>query len=113
VLDEKGKEKIKKLCDFAPLHNKSQLNAINQVSEDFPKAKGYAVFDTSFHQTIPDYAYLYPIPEQYYKGLLIRKYGFHGTSHKYVAQEAAKLMQKSFSELKIISLHLGNGYEKK
>ncbi|MGM9476078.1 acetate/propionate family kinase [Pedobacter sp. GSP4] len=101
------KKEIKKLFSLAPLHNPVNYKCIEVAEQTFVKAKQVAVFDTAFHQTIPQQAYRYAIPEWYYKEHGIRVYGFHGTSHKYVSEQAIKQLNKVSS--KIISIHLGNG----
>ncbi len=100
---------IKECSDLAPLHNPAALLGINACKEVMPDKKMVAVFDTAFHQTIPEKAYIYPIPYKYYEKYKIRKYGFHGTSHKYVSIRVAELMQKPVEELKTIVCHLGQG----
>lgn len=99
-------KKIKELNNLAPLHNPVNIKGIEIMKKILPDKVNLAVFDTAFHSTIPQYAYLYGIPYEYYEKDLIRKYGFHGTSHKYVIQEALK--KYPFAK-KIISCHLGNG----
>lgn len=94
---------------LAPLHNPPNLIGIRLAEELFPGKPQVAVFDTNFHQTIPEKAYLYALPYDYYTDHRIRKYGFHGTSHKYVAKETARLMGKSLDKINLITLHLGNG----
>ncbi len=94
---------------LAPLHNPPNLIGIRVAEELFPGKPQVAVFDTNFHQTIPEKAYLYALPYDYYTEHRIRKYGFHGTSHKYVARETARLMGKETEEVNLITLHLGNG----
>lgn len=101
------KQLIKKLFSLAPLHNPVNYKCIEVAEETFPNAKQIAVFDTAFHQSIPEEAYRYAIPEWYYKEHGIRAYGFHGTSHKYVSEQAIGYLNKENS--KIISVHLGNG----
>jgi acetate kinase len=98
---------IKIFSELAPLHNPHQLAGIMACKSYIPDARQVAVFDTAFHQTIPDYAHMYALPLDYYKKFKIRKYGFHGTSHKYVSGEAMKLLKKK--NTKIIVCHLGNG----
>jgi acetate kinase len=101
--------KIKQCCEIAPLHNPANLAGILACKKLLPGTKQIAVFDTAFHQTIPDYAHIYGLPYRYYTQFGIRKYGFHGTSHEYVAHEAARRLKKHLAELKIITCHLGNG----
>jgi acetate kinase len=107
LITEDVKKQIKKLFSLAPLHNAVNYKCIEVAEATFPSAKQVAVFDTAFHQTIPEKAYRYAIPEWYYKEHGIRVYGFHGTSHKYVAAQAINWLQKKNS--RIISIHLGNG----
>nr|CAA95986.1 acetate kinase [Thermoanaerobacterium thermosaccharolyticum DSM 571] len=95
--------------ELAPLHNPANIEGIKACTQIMPDVPMVAVFDTAFHQTMPDYAYLYPIPYEYYTKYKIRKYGFHGTSHKYVSQRAAEILNKPIESLKIITCHLGNG----
>ena len=103
------KEKIKQLFEVAPLHNPANLKGIDAMETLLPGLPQVAVFDTSFHQTMPEKAYLYGLPYEYYEKNKIRRYGFHGTSHKFVAQKAAALIGKNLEDLKIITCHLGNG----
>ncbi len=102
-------KKIRECCSIAPLHNPANLAGILACSKLLKGVKQVAVFDTAFHQSIPDYAYIYGLPYEYYTKFCIRKYGFHGTSHEYVAHEAAHTFKKHINELKIITCHLGNG----
>ncbi|MDD4894261.1 MAG: acetate kinase [Candidatus Omnitrophica bacterium] len=101
--------KIKQCSCLAPLHNPANLAGIIACKKLLPGIRQVAVFDTAFHQTLPDYAYIYGLPYEYYKRFGIRKYGFHGTSHEYVAHEAARRLNKPMDKLKIITCHLGNG----
>lgn len=102
-------KEIKKCSALAPLHNPVNLAGILACKKLLTRTRQVAVFDTAFHQTLPDYAYIYGLPYEYYKRLGIRKYGFHGTSHEYVAQEASRRLKRPFNKLKIITCHLGNG----
>ena len=102
-------EGIEKCCELAPLHNPANLLGIKAVETLMPNVPQVAVFDTSFHQTMPDYSYMYAIPYEYYDKYKIRRYGFHGTSHKFVAQKGAELAGLDFNNSKIITCHLGNG----
>ena len=102
-------EEMTRCIDFAPLHNPPNLKGINAALKLLPDAPQVGVFDTAFHQTMPDYAYIYGIPYELYKRHGIRRYGFHGTSHRYVSRKCADLMGKDIKKLKIITLHLGNG----
>jgi len=109
LIDNDVKKDIETCIDLAPLHNPANLKGILSVEKLIPGVPQVAVFDTSFHQTMPDYAYMYAIPYEYYEKYRIRKYGYHGTSHKFVANKAAKLLGKDIKDLKIITCHLGNG----
>ncbi|MFI3291902.1 MAG: acetate kinase [Rikenellaceae bacterium] len=102
-------DKIRQLFAIAPLHNPANLDGILSINEVLPGVPQVAVFDTSFHQTIPAQNYLYAIPYEYYEKYRVRKYGFHGTSHKFVAQKAAKLAGLDFYNSKIVTCHVGNG----
>ena len=102
-------EKIERCCELAPLHNPANLLGIKAMEKLIPGLPQVAVFDTSFHQTMPDYAYIYPLPYKYYEQDKIRRYGFHGTSHKFVAQTGAELAGLDMAKSKIITCHLGNG----
>lgn len=100
---------IEDCSDLAPLHNPANIVGIKAFTEVLPNVPSVAVFDTAFHQTMPPESYLYSIPYEYYEDYAVRKYGFHGTSHKYVSERAAVLLGKPIEELKLISCHLGNG----
>jgi acetate kinase len=100
---------IEKNVPLAPLHNPPNLDGIRVSQELFPGIRQVAVFDTAFHQSIPPYAYHYALPYELYAKLRIRRYGFHGTSHKYVTAECARLMGRSPDEMNLITVHLGNG----
>ena len=102
-------DQIEDLSEFAPLHNPANATGIKAFRKILPDITSVAVFDTSFHQTIPKVNYLYSIPKEYYTKHNARKYGAHGTSHKYVAERAAELLEKPIEDLKIITCHLGNG----
>ncbi len=101
--------KIKECSKLAPLHNPANIAGIEACQELLSSVHQVAVFDTAFHQTIPPRAYLYAIPYKYYKEYNLRKFGFHGMSHQYVAREAAKKLGRSLHKLKLITCHLGNG----
>ncbi|MFA0816355.1 MAG: acetate/propionate family kinase [Anaerofustis sp.] len=107
VIDEKVLAAIEECIPLGPLHNPANLIGINACAEALPGVPMVAVFDTAFHQTMPKKAFIYAIPYKYYENNHIRKYGFHGTSHKYVSQRAAKLL--GTDQLKLITCHLGNG----
>lgn len=109
IIDDRVKEVIDECSALAPLHNPPNLVGINACEEAMPGVPNIAVFDTAFHQTLPPKAYLYALPYEIYEKYKIRKYGFHGTSHKYVANRAAEILGKPVEELKIITCHLGNG----
>lgn len=109
LIDENVLEAIRECNDLAPLHNPANLIGIEACQALMPGVPMAAVFDTAFHQTMPEEAYLYGIPYHYYENYKIRRYGFHGTSHSYVSREAAKLLGRPYEELKLIICHLGNG----
>lgn len=108
-IDEDAKAKIKALGEIAPLHNPANLKGIETMEQLLPSVPQVAVFDTSFHQTLPKKAYIYGIPYEYYEKYGVRKYGFHGTSHKFVAEKACGLLGWNIQDKKIITCHLGNG----
>lgn len=109
LIDENVMESIKECIKLAPLHNTPNIIGINACKDLMPTTPMVAVFDTAFHQTLPDYAYMYPLPYDLYTKYGIRKYGFHGTSHKYVSKYTAEFLNKDIKDLKIITCHLGNG----
>ena len=109
IITPEVKEAIQKCCELAPLHNPANLIGIDACEKIMPGVPQVAVFDTAFHQTMPERAFLYALPYEYYEKYKIRRYGFHGTSHKFVAQEAAKMINRPLQESKIITCHLGNG----
>ena len=109
VIGDKEREEIEKLCTLAPLHNPASLTGIDAMKKLLPNVKHVGIFDTSFHQTMPPEAYLYALPYEYYTEKKIRRYGFHGTSHKYVGPKAAELVGIPYETAKIVSCHLGNG----
>ena len=102
-------QKMEECIDLAPLHNPPNLKGIYAMKELLPDTPQVGVFDTAFHQTMPDYAYMYAIPYKLYKKYGIRRYGFHGTSHRYVSKRVAEFLGKDYSAMKIITCHLGNG----
>ena len=102
-------EAIEKCCDLAPLHNPANLIGIHACEEIMPGVPQVAVFDTAFHQTMPERAYMYALPYEYYEKYKVRRYGFHGTSHRFVSEEAAKMMDRPYDQTKTITCHLGNG----
>ena len=109
LIDEDVIAKIEECAELAPVHNKAAVTGIRAAMEAMPGKPNVAVFDTVFHQTIPEERYMYPIPYKYYEKYGIRKYGFHGTSHKYVSQRVAELLGKPIEDLKTIVCHLGQG----
>lgn len=109
LVDEEVIQKVEELSLLAPLHNPANAAGIRAFKELLPDITSVVVFDTSFHTTMPEKAYRYPLPTKYYKENKVRKYGAHGTSHEYVAHEAAKLLGKPLEELKLITCHIGNG----
>ena len=109
VVDEQAKENIRSLFEIAPLHNPANLEGILSIDKVLPGIPQVAVFDTSFHQTIPAINYLYALPYEYYDKYRVRKYGFHGTSHKYVAKVGAEMVGLDFENSKIVTCHIGNG----
>lgn len=109
VIDGKVLEALKMCVPLAPLHNPPNITGIEACEKIMPGVPQVAVFDTAFHQTMPASAYMYALPYEYYEKYKIRKYGFHGTSHKFVSQEVAKMMGKDLKDLKVITCHLGNG----
>ena len=108
-IDQKVIEGIESLCDLAPLHNPGSLQGIHAMEEVLPGIPMAAVFDTSFHASMPPEAYLYAVPYEYYEKYRVRRYGFHGTSHKYVAERAAAFVGKDWKTSKIVTCHLGSG----
>ncbi|MNM49396.1 Acetate kinase [compost metagenome] len=109
VIDEDVMKQLEECAKLAPLHNPPNIIGINACKALMPNTPMVGVFDTAFHQTMPEKAYLYALPYELYKDHHIRKYGFHGTSHKYVSMKAAEAMGKDIKELKIVNCHLGNG----
>ena len=109
LIDEEVMSSLEECVKLAPLHNPPNIIGIKACKELMPDTPMTAVFDTAFHQTMPEEAYIYALPYEYYNQYGIRKYGFHGTSHKYVSQKAAEVMGRDIHGLKIITCHLGNG----
>ena len=109
LITEEVIQKITECIEIAPLHNPPNLAGINAITELLPTVPQVAVFDTAFHQTMPDYAYMYGIPHSLYTKYGIRRYGFHGTSHRYVSRRAADFLGLDYSNSRIIVAHLGNG----
>jgi len=108
-LNEDVEKAVEALAELAPLHNPANLVGFRAFKKELPNARHVAVFDTAFHQTMEDDIYLYPIPYEYYENYKIRRYGFHGTSHYYVSQRVAHLMNKKAEDINVITCHLGNG----
>ncbi len=102
-------QEIEEVSELAPLHNPANLTGIQAFREVLPNVPAVAVFDTAFHQTMPEQSFLYSLPYEYYEKYGIRKYGFHGTSHKYVSERASELMGVPLDQLRLLSCHLGNG----
>lgn len=109
IVDKKVTQTIQELISLAPLHNPANLQGIEAMQSKLPHIPHVAVFDTAFHTTLPQEAYTYALPYELYENNHIRRYGFHGTSHEYLAQEAAKKLQKPLKQTNLITLHLGNG----
>jgi len=108
-IDEEVLKTIRACAELAPLHNPPNILGIEACQALIPQAPQIAVFDTAFHGTIPEYAYIYAIPYEYYEKYGIRRYGFHGTSHRYVAERAARMMGKNLTDLRLITCHMGSG----
>ena len=109
IITDEVMKGIEECIELAPLHNPAAILGIKACQSVMPGKTNVAVFDTSFHQTIPAESYIYPIPYKYYEDYKIRKYGFHGTSHEYVANRVAEIMNKDIKDLKIVNCHLGQG----
>lgn len=109
LISDKVIKKMEEVAELAPLHNPPNLKGIYAVTDLLPKVPQVGVFDTSFHQTMPDYAYMYAIPYSLYKKYGLRRYGFHGTSHRYVSKRACDILNVDLKKQKIITCHLGNG----
>lgn len=109
IIDEHVKEVVREYVKFGPLHNPANLMGIEACEALVPGKPNVAVFDTSFHQTMPASSYMYGIPYEYYEKYRIRKFGFHGTSHKYITRRTAEILNKPLNEVNIITVHLGNG----
>lgn len=109
IINDKVLATIKKCVPLAPLHNPANISGIEAAQQALTKLPQIAVFDTAFHQTMPEHAYIYPIPYEYYTKNKVRRYGFHGTSHKYVSQEAARMLGKPHESSCFVTAHLGNG----
>ena len=109
LIDMEVKEGIERCIELAPLHNPANLKGILSMEAILPRVPQVASFDTSFHQTMPPHVYLYPLPYEYYEKYRIRRYGYHGTSHQYVAEKACRYLGKDYKTIRIITCHLGNG----
>ncbi|RIW27068.1 acetate kinase [Bacillus salacetis] len=109
IITDEVLEKIEELSELAPLHNPANVTGIKSFQNVLPNVPAIAVFDTAFHQTMPESSFLYSLPYEYYEKYGIRKYGFHGTSHKYVSERAAEMLGRPKEQLRLISCHLGNG----
>lgn len=109
IIDDEVVERIDELAELAPLHNKAALMGIRACMNHMPDVPMVAVFDTSFFQTLPPKAYMYPLPYELYEKYAIRKYGAHGTSHRYISERAAVVLDEPIDDLKLITCHLGNG----
>lgn len=109
LIDDAVMEHIEKLCPLAPLHNPVNLAGIKALKKQVPNLPQVAVFDTAFHQSMPAHAFVYALPYEFYEKHRLRRYGFHGTSHQFIAKEAAKFLKIPYEKFNAISLHLGNG----
>ena len=109
LVDQKVEEGIESLCDLAPVHNAGHLKGIRAVDHLMPNVPQVTVFDNAFHSTMPAYAYLYAVPYEIYEKYHVRRYGFHGTSHRYVSHRVAEIMGRDIRDLKFITCHIGNG----
>lgn len=109
IVDESVERGIESLCDLAPVHNAGHLKGIRAVDKLMPDVPQVCVFDNAFHSTMPDYAYLYAVPYELYENYHVRRYGFHGTSHRYVSQRVCEFLGRDISTQRIITCHIGNG----
>ncbi|MBR0078963.1 MAG: acetate kinase [Synergistaceae bacterium] len=109
LVNEEVMDALRKCIPLAPLHNPGHIMGIEAIQHALPKLPNVTVFDTAFHQTMPDYAYMYGLPWEFYEVHRVRRYGAHGTSHNFVALRAAEILGKPLSELKMVTCHLGNG----
>jgi acetate kinase len=109
IIDDEVMKAIEECVELAPLHNPPNITGIRACQQIMNGVPQVAVFDTAFHQTMPQRAYMYALPYEYYKKYKLRKYGFHGTSHKYVSERAAHILGKPYDKLKLVTCHLGNG----
>ncbi len=109
IITDETIETLKECSQLSPLHNPANITGIKACEEIIGNVPQVAVFDTGFHQTMPDFSYMYPIPYQYYEKYKLRRYGFHGTSHRYVTMRAAEMLGKKQEDINIVTCHLGNG----
>ncbi|MBQ6652393.1 MAG: acetate kinase [Prevotella sp.] len=109
IVTKEVEDGIESLCDLAPVHNAGHLRGIRAVNNLMPDVPQVTVFDNAFHSTMPPHAYLYAVPYEFYEKWHVRRYGFHGTSHRYVSHRVAKLMGRDIKDLKIVTCHIGNG----
>ena len=109
VMNDESIAVVESVCDLGPLHNPANLTGIRAFMKALPGVVNVGVFDTSFHLTMPEESFMYAMPYEWYEKYSLRKYGFHGTSHKYVSMEAAKMLGKPLEELRLITCHIGNG----
>jgi acetate kinase len=109
IINDEAEKAIEACAEMAPLHNPPNLVGIRACKSHMPGLRQVAVFDTAFHQTMPPKAYIYALPYEYYTEDKVRRYGFHGTSHRFVSERAAQLLNKPITELKLVTCHLGNG----
>ena len=109
IVDQSVEDGIEELCDLAPVHNAGHLKGIRAVDHLMPNVPQVCVFDNAFHSTMPDYAYLYAVPYELYEKYHVRRYGFHGTSHRYVSNRVCEMLGKDIKTQKIITCHIGNG----
>ena len=109
IVDQSVEDGIEELCDLAPVHNAGHLKGIRAVDHLMPNVPQVCVFDNAFHSTMPDYAYLYAVPYELYEKYHVRRYGFHGTSHRYVSHRVCEMLGKDIKTQKIITCHIGNG----
>jgi acetate kinase len=109
LVDQKVEDGIESLCDLAPVHNAGHLKGIRAVDHLMLTVPQVTVFDNAFHSTMPDYAFLYAVPYELYEKYHVRRYGFHGTSHRYVSHRVAEILGKDIKDLKIVTCHIGNG----
>ena len=109
IVTKEVEDGIESLCDLAPVHNAGHLKGLRAVDHLMPEVPQVTVFDNAFHSTMPDYAYLYAVPYELYEKYHVRRYGFHGTSHRYVSHRIAEILGKDIKDLKIVTCHIGNG----